>query len=76
MSLGTVNGFVNSRAWFGSIQFDFDGTTRGLVRSAYAVGARAGDKLLANYGGRLKSNASQVTLVSAPHDDRAFGMWV
>ena len=72
--IGTVNGFIYSRAWLGNQAFGFDGTTRGLVRAAYDAGAKAGDIILANFGGTDKRNTNAYTLYAAPHDDRAYGL--
>ena len=72
---GTINGFVKSVAWIGSKAFEFDGTTKGLVRSAVSNGATVGTEVLANFGGRLKSGARKLQIVAAAHDDRAFGYW-
>jgi hypothetical protein len=74
--LGTVNGRVLSSAWCKGKRFDFDGTTRGLARAAILAGVEAGDRILANYGGREKQGARACEIVAAPHDDRAFGFWI
>ena len=74
--LGSINCFVDSNAWLGEKIFNFDGTTKGLVKSAIANGAKAGDKVLANYGGQSKECARGYRIVSAPHDNRAGGFWV
>lgn len=73
--LGTVNGYVRSTAWIASKKFEFDGTTLGLVKSAIANGAKAGTKVQANFGGRLKSAAREMIIINAPHDERANGYW-
>lgn len=73
--IGTVNGFIYSRAWLGNKQFGFDGTTRGLVQSAIKIGASDGSAIKANFGGSSKAGARDMTIVSAPHDGRAGGFW-
>ena len=73
--IGTVNGFVQSSAWIGSKPFLFDGTVKGLVRSAVSVGAKAGTSVKANFGGTTKAGARDMVIISAPHDDRAMGFW-
>lgn len=73
--LGTINGYVSSVAWLGNKSFTFDGTLKGLVLSATAIGAKSGDKLKANFGGISKSSARDYTIIAAPHDDRANGFW-
>lgn len=72
---GTVNGFVRSTAWINNKAFEFDGTTKGLTRSAIANGAKAGTIVLANFAGRIKSDARKMMIAAAPHDDRANGFW-
>ena len=69
--IGTVNGFNASPAKFGRKAFTFDGTTRGLVLAALKAGAKAGDKIKADYGAGFKAYA----LYSAPWDDRCGGVW-
>jgi hypothetical protein len=73
--IGTVNGFVYSRAWLGKTEFGFDGTMRGMVRSAHEAGAKPGDIVSANFGGTDMRNIRDYTLYAAPYDDRAFGLW-
>lgn len=73
--LGNVNGFVKSNAWLGSKRFEFDGTIKGLVRSAIANGAKANAMVQANFAGLTKSGARDYKIISAPHDDRANGFW-
>lgn len=70
--IGSIGCRSASPAKFGRKVFSFDGTTRDLVRSAHAAGARAGDKISANYGGGFRA----YQIEAAPHDDRAFGLWV
>lgn len=75
-TLGTVNGYVFSIAQVNGKQFYFDGTTKGLVLSALAAGAKLGDIIDANYGGRLLENAtSKMQLVESPGDSRTGGYW-
>lgn len=74
--LGCINARASSSAWLGKKRFEFDATTKGLVKSAIANGAKVGDKIKANYGGNSKKGARDYTIVSAPHDDRAGGFWV
>lgn len=69
--IGNINCYLLCNARFGRKNFTFDGTIRGLVRSAYAAGARAGAVVHASFGFEMKP----VRIVSAPHDDRAFGLW-
>jgi hypothetical protein len=69
--IGTVNGRVLCSGKFKNKKFNFDGTVRGLTRTVYQMGARDGDKIIANFGGRDRDMFMQ----SAPHDDRAFGFW-
>lgn len=71
----TVNGFVRSTAWINNKAFEFDGTTKGLTRSSIANGAKVGSVILANFAGRIKSDARKMVIISAPHDDRAHGFW-
>ena len=75
-ALGSINCYIDSRAWLGQKSFGFNGTTLGLVKSAIANGAKAGDKVLANYGGRLKDHAREYRIIAAPHDNRADGFWI
>jgi hypothetical protein len=73
--LGNVNGFVRSTAWIGKKSFEFDGTIKGLVKSAIANGAKEGSKIEMAIGSRLRSTAKKMEIISAPHDDRAGGFW-
>lgn len=73
--LGNVNGFVRSSAWLGSKHFEFDGTIKGLVKSAVASGAKAGSAIQANFAGLSKSGARDYRIIAAPHDNRASGFW-
>lgn len=43
MNLGTVNGYMPQAASFKGKRFTYDGTTRGLEKSAIKAGAVAGD---------------------------------
>jgi len=70
--IGSIGCTSISPARFGKKRFSFNGTTKDLVISAYHAGARAGDKIEANYGGGFR----EYRLVSAPHDDRAFYLWI
>ena len=70
--IGSIGCRSVSPAKFGRKSFSFDGTTLDLVRSAYNAGARAGDTIKGNYGGGFQT----FKLEAAPHDDRAFGLWV
>jgi len=70
--LGTVNGYVTSKAWLDGEEFTYDGTTLGLVRSALKRGAGEGS-LVAT---RIMLGAERVyEIAAAPHDDRADGFW-
>lgn len=69
--VGTINGFVLCKAKLGRKEFDFDGTTLGLVRAARAAGAKVGDTVKADFGGGFKP----MTLYSNPMDDRCGGVW-
>ena len=73
--IGILNARVKSTAWIGNKKFEFDGTVKGLVRSAVSIGATDGTKIKANFGGRLKSEARDIMIISAPHDNRAMGFW-
>jgi len=59
--------------------FGYDMTPRDMARKAVESGAVAGDRLIGTEmlicGKRFKSD-HDFTLYSAPHDDRAYGMWV
>lgn len=70
--IGSIGCRSVSPAKFGRKSFSFDGTTKDLVRSAYHAGAKAGDKIEANFGGGFRA----YRIEAAPHDDRAFGLWV
>jgi hypothetical protein len=69
--LGTVNGYSVSPARFGRKAFEFDGTVKGLTLAALAAGAKAGDKVQANFGGGFQS----YRISAAPWDARAKGFW-
>lgn len=69
--LGTVNGYSKSTGLFGKIALEFDGTVKGLARTAYCKGARAGDTIKANFG----LGMMDYVIIDAAHDDRAFGVW-
>ena len=69
--LGTVNGYSVSPARFGRKAFSFDGTTKGLTLSAIAAGAKAGDRIQANFGGGFR----EYRIAATPWDDRAKGFW-
>jgi hypothetical protein len=69
--LGTVNGYSVSPARLGRKAFDFDGTIKGLTLSALAAGAKAGDKVQANFGGGFQA----YRITAAPWDARANGFW-
>lgn len=71
-NIGSIGCFSASPAKFGHRSFQFNGTTKDLVITAQKFGAKVGDKIQANYGGGFRT----YTLVSAPHDDRANGLWV
>lgn len=70
--VGSIGHLSVSPAKFGRKSFTFDGTTKDLVRAAYLNGARTGDVVQANYGGGFRN----CNIIAAPHDDRAFGLWV
>jgi len=70
--LGTINGFSVCNAKFGRKKFTFNGTVKGLVESALAVGAQVGDKIKADFGGGY---FREYTLYSNPKDDRVGGVW-
>lgn len=76
MKIGNVNAFVKSTGWIGKKLFEFDGTTKGLVKSAIANGAIEGTKVFANFAGKLRSEAKEYRIVLALHDDRANGFWI
>jgi hypothetical protein len=69
--LGTVNGYSVSPARLGRKAFEFDGTVKGLTLAALAVGAKAGDKVQANFGGGFRDYRIHAT----PWDARANGFW-
>lgn len=69
--IGTINGYVLSKARFGRREFTFDGTTLGLVRSAISLGAKVGDVVTADFGGGYKP----LTLYANPRDERCGGVW-
>ena len=69
--IGTVNGYSASPAKLGRKAFTFDGTTRGLVITATALGAKVGDTIKANYGAGFRA----YKLYSNPMDDRCCGVW-
>ncbi len=70
-TLGTINGFVASRARFGDMRFVFDGTTKGLTLAAVKAGAKAGDYVEADFGGGFH----RYYMIATPWDKRAGGMW-
>lgn len=70
--IGSIGQYIESQAKFGRKAFTFNGTTLDLVKQAYKVGARAGDKIKASYGGGFRD----LIIEAAPHDDRAFGLWI
>jgi hypothetical protein len=73
--LGNVNAFVQSTAWIGRKSFNFDGTIKGLTRSALGNGAVLGTVVLANIAGRIKSDARKYVVQASPNDPRAHGFW-
>jgi len=70
---GTINGYVLSTAWFRGLKFNFNGTTLDLARSLKSRGARIGETVEVNTGGKLRSNARTRTIVA---DGRDLGIWV
>jgi hypothetical protein len=75
--LGTINGYISSIAKVNGKPFDFDGTCKGLTIAALKAGAKVGDIIHANYGGRLLANAtSKMILIASPGDTRTGGYWV
>lgn len=73
--IGSINCYVVSCAWFGTKKIHFDGTIKGLTIAAIAAGAKVGTRIKANFGGTLKSDTREMTLISTPHDLRASGFW-
>ncbi len=61
------NGFWPVEAKSGKTKFVYDGTTKGLTRSAYERGLRAGAKITTGIGNFI--------LIDAAHDSRAYGLW-
>jgi hypothetical protein len=59
---GTINGYCTMSAKCGN------GTTKGLTRTALAIGLPVGSIIETEGGTRMQ-------LVSAPHDDRVGGYW-
>ena len=74
--IGTVNGYVNSLFVFKGIRYTFDGTCKGLAIRLSNLGAKHGDRVRANYGGLSLEGLADYRVYSAPHDNRANGIWV
>lgn len=69
--IGSIGCYSASPARLGRKAFEFNGTTLDLVRCAVRLGAKDGDKVMANFGGGFRA----MTIKSAPHDNRANGFW-
>lgn len=70
--IGSIGQYIKSNAKLGRKSFSFNGTTLDLVRRAYHLGAIPCDKIKADFGGGFRN----YIVYAAPHDDRAFGLWV
>jgi hypothetical protein len=67
MKLGSFNCYVPMRGEVNGTRFVFDGTTKGLVLSALAVGGAVGEEVRSEFGVHQ--------LVHAPGDHRCGEVW-
>jgi hypothetical protein len=68
--LGSINCFIKTRMEVNGQTLFFDGTTLGMVKTALAAGAKAGDVVVDFLGGWPTSNV----ITEEPHDARC-GFW-
>lgn len=69
--IGSINCYLECPCHVKGKRITFDGTIKDMVRVAVEMGAKAGDKIAADFG----SGFQDYKLYAAPHDDRAYGFW-